>query len=284
MAGFTKLFASITDSTIWQAPDTTRIVWITMLAMADQNGYVGASVPGLAARARVSMSDCIAALDTLRSPDEWSRTKDFEGRRITDADGGWRLLNHAKYRAKLDAVDRREQARVAMAKLRASRKQALTVNRVNTGSVSLTQAEAEAEATKTPLPPNGGNASRFEKFWKAYPAKIGKIAAQKAFEKHRPDDALLDAMLSALEAQRRSDKWQKDGGQYIPNPATWLNQGRWQDDVGGVMDAIAEPWHKTLGGVKKRGAELGIPYTSEDECKPFFEYQLRVLDANAAKT
>ena len=162
MAGFTKLFASITDSTIWQAPNATRIVWITMLAMADQNGYVGASVPGLASRARVTMDDCLAALTTLLSPDEWSRTKDFEGRRIAEADGGWTLLNHAKYRAKLNAVDRREQSRVGMAKIRAERKQELTVSKVNSGEHRLTQAEAEAEAETIPLAPTvlvpGGDA------------------------------------------------------------------------------------------------------------------------------
>ena len=141
------------------------------------------------------------------------------------------LLNHAKYRAKLDAVDRREQARVAMSKLRATRKQQLTVNEVNTGERSLTQAEAEAEAIKTPSPSAHESLSGFEKFWKAYPAKIGKIAAQKAFEKHKPNGALLEAMLTALESQRRSDKWQKDGGAFVPNPATWLNQGRWLDVV-----------------------------------------------------
>jgi len=131
MSGFTKLFSTITDSTIWQAPDATRLVWITMLAMADQNGYVGASMPGLAARARVSMDDCLTALTTFLAPDPWSRTKDFDGRRIAETDGGWLLLNHAKYRATLNADDRREQARVSMANLRASRKKQATVKKVN---------------------------------------------------------------------------------------------------------------------------------------------------------
>ena len=144
-AGYTKLFATITDSTIWQAPDPTRLVWITMLSMADQNGYVGASVPGLAARARVALEDCVAALETLLGPDKWSRTPDHGGRRIAVADGGWVLLNHAKYRAMRDADKRREQARLAMAKLRAERK-GLTVSNVSLGSPPLAQAEAEAEA------------------------------------------------------------------------------------------------------------------------------------------
>lgn len=68
----------------------------------------------------------------------------------------------------------------------------------------------------------------FDEFWKAYPRKVGKEAARKAFAKAQVD---LGTILSAVEAQKRSAQWQKDGGQYIPNPATWLNQGRWEDEV-----------------------------------------------------
>jgi hypothetical protein len=151
--GYTKLDSGITDSTIWQAPDATRLVWITMLAMADQHGYVGASMPGLAGRARVSLDACIEAIKTLEAPDEWSRTKDYDGRRIAPADGGWLLLNHAKYRAMQYAEERRERSRVAMAVLRASRKAKTTkangyqkLTELASSDHKLAQAEAEAEA------------------------------------------------------------------------------------------------------------------------------------------
>ena len=145
MSGFTKLFSSITDSTIWQESDHTRLVWITMLAMCDQNGYVAASVPGLASRARVPLESCVQALEAFQAPDKWSRTPDFDGKRIIAADGGWLLLNYGKYREIQDANKRREQARIGMAKIRGERK--LTdVSKVNVGELRLTQAEAEAEA------------------------------------------------------------------------------------------------------------------------------------------
>jgi hypothetical protein len=38
-------------------------------------------------------------------------------------------------------------------------------------------------------------------------------------------------MLSAIDLQKRSDQWRREGGQYIPNPATWLSQGRWDDEA-----------------------------------------------------
>ena len=57
---FTKLFNSILDSTIWQEPPATKLVWITLLAMSDRNGDVHASIPGLAKRAGVTLEECNA--------------------------------------------------------------------------------------------------------------------------------------------------------------------------------------------------------------------------------
>lgn len=93
-----------------------------MLALADRDGIVEASLPGLADAARVTIEECQRALGILMSPDEYSRTRDHEGRRVEVVDGGWRLLNHAKYRWKLSADERREQARIRQARFRAKGK------------------------------------------------------------------------------------------------------------------------------------------------------------------
>jgi uncharacterized protein YdaU (DUF1376 family) len=85
-----------------------------------------------------------------------------------------------------------------------------------------------------PNPRKRGNVHEFppgfDRFWLAYPKKVGKDAAARAFAKRKPDAALVDAMVAAVERQRVSDQWRKDGGQFIPNPATWLNEGRWLDE------------------------------------------------------
>ena len=98
MHSYTKLFSSIITSTIWMEDDKTRILWITLLAMADQHGEVYSSVPGLARVAGMTVGEAVAALEKLLGPDEYSRTPDYEGRRIAPIEGGWELLNHAKYR------------------------------------------------------------------------------------------------------------------------------------------------------------------------------------------
>lgn len=138
---FTKLFSSITESTVWCEPDRTRLVWITMLAMADWNGRIWASVPGLANRARVPVEDAESALQTFLAPDRYSRTPDHDGRRIEPIEGGWRLLNYTKYRELRDQATRREQNRQAKQRQRKSAK-TLTVSQ---GQPLSAHAEAEVD-------------------------------------------------------------------------------------------------------------------------------------------
>ena len=96
-----------------------------------------------------------------------------------------------------------------------------------------TKDKTKDENIDSPLkPPVGADvtAERFDAFWNAYPKKIGKGGAEKAFKKIKPSGDLLQKMLDAVEQQRQSDQWRRDNGQYIPNPATWLNQTRWEDE------------------------------------------------------
>ena len=79
-----------------------------MLALADKNGEVQASIPGLARIAGVSVSDCETAIGKFLAPDRYSRTTDDEGRRIEPIEGGWVLINHAKYREMASRDEARE--------------------------------------------------------------------------------------------------------------------------------------------------------------------------------
>ncbi len=141
--GFTKLFNTIVTSTIWQEDDKTRIVWITMLAIADAAGVVSASIPGLASVSNVDTEAARAAVAKLQDIDPDSRTKDFDGRRIEAIDGGWHILNYAKYRRMLSEDERREYKAKWIAE---KRRQLSTVDKSRKKSMPSTQAEAEAEA------------------------------------------------------------------------------------------------------------------------------------------
>lgn len=108
---YTKLFSSITESTVWGESYPTRIVWVTMLAMADARGNVYGAVPGLARRANVTLQEVEAALAAFLAPDPYSRTQAGDGRRIEAIDGGWTLINHGKYAAVRNGDERKEYQR-----------------------------------------------------------------------------------------------------------------------------------------------------------------------------
>ncbi len=76
-------------------------------------------------------------------------------------------------------------------------------------------------------PSNNARASAFERFWRAYPSKVGKRAAQAAFAKaaqRAPPDQIIAGVQTAL---AECDQWRRG---FIPNPTTWLNQDRWTDE------------------------------------------------------
>lgn len=119
-----------------------------MLAMADRNGRVWGSVPGLANRARIPLEDARVAITTFLSPDPDSRTPEHEGRRIEVIDGGWRLLNHEKYRAIRDEESTLESKRRYINNRRAKEREAVTntSSTISTVDQSRDNAEAYTEA------------------------------------------------------------------------------------------------------------------------------------------
>ncbi len=73
-------------------------------------------------------------------------------------------------------------------------------------------------------------ADDFLTFWVEYPKKIGKKDAVKAWRAAK-DKPSLEEIIEQLKAQKISAQWLRDGGRYIPNPSTWIRQGRWADEL-----------------------------------------------------
>ena len=113
MSGFAKLHSSISTSSLLALPVASRWVWTFLMSQANAAGIVEGAVPGLAIAANVTLEECVVALDAFLAPDPYSRTKDHEGRRLVEIDGGWRIVNYEKYRRKLSADDRLESKRKA---------------------------------------------------------------------------------------------------------------------------------------------------------------------------
>jgi hypothetical protein len=95
-----------------------------------------------------------------------------------------------------------------------------------------TDTDTDTDIKIPPSPPRGTAAQdrRFAEFWQLYPKKVGKASCLKAWQKLKPDAELFEHIMNALSRQKASEQWQREGGRFIPNPLTWLNQGRWDDE------------------------------------------------------
>ncbi len=107
---YTPLFRDFLTSSMWASDPATRCVWIWFLLMADPEGFVVGTVPGVAQQSGVTLEQAKAAIDLLESPDPYSSTPDFEGRRVVKVARGWHIVNFVTYRerAKLEAEKARK--------------------------------------------------------------------------------------------------------------------------------------------------------------------------------
>ena len=104
----------------------------------------------------------------------------------------------------------------------------------DTGTDTETDTESDIPSIageKNPPKKTSAQEARFFEFWKAYPKKVGKASCLKAWQKIKPDQALFTTIMQAVEQQKHSEQWTKESGQFIPNPLTWLSQGRWDDEL-----------------------------------------------------
>jgi hypothetical protein len=120
---YVKLSTSILDSSVWEQDPAVRVTWITLLAMADQDGMVRSTSGGIARNAIIDLDTVKKALATFEAPDPDSRTPDHDGRRIAKVPGGWIVLNYERYRDENNADERAASARARQARYRARQKE-----------------------------------------------------------------------------------------------------------------------------------------------------------------
>lgn len=97
----------------------------------------------------------------------------------------------------------------------------------------------DSESSLIPKEGKESEKGEFEIFWDCYPKKAGKKAALKAFQ-HAQDRPRIDDLLAAIHRAKASPQWAKEGGQFIPHPATWLNRGQWADVPTEPMPSVFE--------------------------------------------
>jgi hypothetical protein len=106
-------------------------------------------------------------------------------------------------------------------------------NILNTTTDSKPDINADTEAKKA-------TDETFEEFWAAYPRKDGKKVARQRWNRLKPDEEMRKKILADIERRKRSPEWLKENGRFIPMPATYLNQQRWEDE--GVVLPIEEKY------------------------------------------
>ncbi|KQX34674.1 helix-turn-helix domain-containing protein [Variovorax sp. Root434] len=124
------------------------------------------------------------------------------------------------------------------------------------GDTAMTPESSGTIMNHTPLPPGGG-ATGFEELWAIYPNHDNRLKAERRYRRMAPSAALQRTMRSAIEAQRLSKRWTKDGGEFVLEFATWLRNERWRDEPR-TQGAIAGPWHETRSGIDAKARELGL--------------------------
>ena len=186
MSGFVKIYGTqLLDSTLWMEDWQARLVFVSMLALADQKGFVNIpSVRVLASRLNLPQVEVERGLEVLLAPDKESRSPEEEGRRVLALETGWHVVNYEKYRE--FRTERQEAARLRVAKWRDDR-----VRTSNAGTHGDTRVHAEAEAelkaepvsanpTGPPHPteretrPEGPKADRVKVVWDYYIDARGK--------------------------------------------------------------------------------------------------------------
>jgi len=247
---FTKLFSSITDSTIWSQDNETRLVWITMLAMADQEGYIGASVDGLARRANVPVEATERALTAFLSPDPRSRSQEHEGRRIATAERGWTLLNYKRFREMRDDDIRREGNRLNKQAQREREKLSRTSQQKSSKSspVSLSRSDQDLDQIpdtehRSPVYPQ-----EFETVWAKTGERGSKDPAFKVWVKvGRPTWSVIELPYAAYLRSERP----MAGERYIQNLSTWLTNRGWEKEWKPAASIRTNP--EWVPGTKAKG-------------------------------
>ena len=236
---YAKLFGSILTSSIWSEDDKTRIMWITLLAMSDKDGYVSGTIPGLAAMSRMSLAEAEKAVARLEAPDKYTRTPDHDGRRIEQCDGGWLVLNYVMYREIGMADTRKSRTADRQARFRARRKAGsraivtqsnATVTQSNAIvthipiSYTLSSIDGE-EGSKgepeldAPPPSKDDRKSRVVAFGEFANVKLTPEEHAKLTDKHGPER--LAAGIEALGA------WMKSTGKRRTDHYACLNEASW---------------------------------------------------------
>lgn len=237
---YSKLHSSIVNSSLWTERDSTRLLFITLLAMSDREGFVYGSKDGLSRIANIEPDDWDQAWETLMSPDSQSsdleRAPEHEGRRIEKIAGGFRLLNFEYYRGLRNDDDRREQNRVNQASKREREKSATVSHRQppsagthqESASRARSDADAEADTNKKECGLTQDQYLRMVTLAGIWGRKIHEFSSTDFHLFRENADLFADDVLTALEKfiPKQEPKFRGTFSGFLKDPEKWIDRAR----------------------------------------------------------
>lgn len=252
-----KIHRSFFRSSINDVDPIVRFVFVGMIVLSDRDGRLDVTRSALARELNVPPSEVDRAIDILASPDESSRSRDFDGRRIIPIDcarsWGWVIVNKAQYRSgEADAEYRREQTRERVRSFRERerskekeepKKNTDTDTAVTAGNGSnadVTQktlqrtretapAEAMGVVASDHQPSQFDAAAAFPARWQAYPRREGRKEALRHFRASVRSESDLQRFDLALENFKRKLRVDRTEPRFIPQAKTFFFN--WEDYI-----------------------------------------------------
>jgi hypothetical protein len=252
---YAKVFSQILDSSI-SRNYLTRLVFMDCLLLADEGGILDITADAIARRTNIPLDIVLEAIRSLSEPDPDSRSGAEEGRRLVLLDPhrnwGWRIVNHAKYRVIKTREDKRtyDQNRYAQTKKRVNPSavnDSIKFHSRSQNSTDSTHSDSDVDVLNTCSPggerqpvlpsmeaPRAANWGPSEKaqafadgFWPAWPRKVARAAAEKAWLARATTPELADRIIEAAKVQ--TPQLIRNGLEFCPHPASWLNGKRFED-------------------------------------------------------
>lgn len=231
--GYIKLWRKSLDSAVWQCPDLWR-TWTCCLMLANhKDGYV--KIDGLAMPVIVKPGQFITGRFSFHQAMYPKKKKENKSPSTV-----WRWLQTLEKLENMHIQTNSRFSIVTVVNWDIYQQQDFKVEQANEQPVNSRRTAGEQPVNTNKNVKNDKNTNmggRFDEFWSLYPKKIGKAAALKSWKANKCD-AIADRIMAAIPKQTSSPQWQKNNGQYIPHPTSWLNQGRWDDVVEEVNEWI----------------------------------------------
>ena len=224
-----KIFDTMYDGTLygkWEA----MVTFQQMIVLCDADGTIDMTPMAISARTGIPREIIDKGIEALEAPDPYTRTPGSDGRRILRLDDhrpwGWSIVNHSKYKGLRDAEEVRAQNRERKRKQREREGSQMSRDVTQCHTMSRhTDTDTDTVKKGQKAPPL---THRFEDFWTVYPKKRKKKTAKEIWCRKKLSHK-ADTLIADIENRKLRDQQWKDG--YVPDPTTYLNQERWDDEL-----------------------------------------------------